>query len=354
MDDIINTTVFLTYLNCFLNLATVIAKENNNPCYNMCLETSNKFKEIEIKKDITSSEIRKFIKRINLSLKEDVNGNPVNISDKNNQKIILLLKPFEAIESNDFDIFISQIPNINILPGISVDIIVKSNSELLWLYLRCLFYMTQYLLACNNKDVNSVILDKSCDQLIEIMDNIEKKNNTSSGSGIFGSLDNFLKDKLMENKIDKQTLIESKEQMMKMINQGNNVKNRTFDLIFEKLGDKIENFDISGGNFFQSISAIANNIVDEIKEDLDKDPESFEKDILGFENIIHKAKDGENNTAINSLMGSLSGIFENIKNTGEINVDDISKNIISQFDEVCNVPGVKDEIMNVLNTGKIN
>src|SRR5438045_9781928 len=96
---------FIQYLTYYLQLSIYVNKgTEDNVLLERCIKLYNKCKKIEVtEEEIDSADevfIRKMLKRFNLVLKVDINGNPVNISDKSNQTKILELNCHESLLGN--------------------------------------------------------------------------------------------------------------------------------------------------------------------------------------------------------------------------------------------------------------
>ena len=359
MEDIITETTFLSYLIPFLKL--VIYLNDDTDKKQVCIETYNKFRKIELEMkaleknpladvdQTTSDSIRKCLKRINLSLKVDTNGKPVNISDRSNQIIIFSLEPFPAMKSGNLEeaYEYSMQHNINVLTDIPLRLILSKKNELVFLYLRCMFYHTQFLLAQREKNKFSHVMDDACEMLPIIMENIERVAEKDKKSGnILASIDSLLSGKLSDSKIDSQVLQDSKEEMMKLLNSGaGKSDNKTFNLMFDKLGSKISNLDFSGGNIIQSIMNLAKDIADDIQHDVEKDPESFKNDIGSLQTMVAGISESSMlPNELSSIVGNLSTVMANQDN--DENKEAATQSLIGQLGDICKTNGLDaDDIL---------
>lgn len=351
MEDIINIPSFLSYLTHFLKL--IIYLNDDSDKKQIMIETYNKFRRLELEKNYEDDSIKKCLKRINLALKMN-DDKPVNIADKNNQRIIFELQPFPALVSGNLDeaVEYSEQFNINVLTDISLKLILSKKNELVWSYLRCLFYFSQYRLAIRDQEEHNMIIEESCDQLVIIMENIDKVADKEKGSGMFASIDKLLTGKLSDQKIDKDTLQDSKAEMMKLLNAGDG-QNKTFGKIFDKIGSKIDQLDFSNGNILQNIMELARGVADDMSQDIKSNPDDFSNDAQGLQNILSGFMSGEN-SAIPPEMSSLIGGLTNMASgqNDNINPDELITGLTSKLSELCDNDDGKEFINEI--TGQMN
>lgn len=349
MDDIINIPSFLSYLTHLLKLLIYLNDDGDKK--QVLIETYNKFRRLELEKSYDDDAIKKCLKRINLSLKID-DDKPVNIADKNNQKIIFSLEPFPALVNGDMEeaIVYSETFNINVLTDISLKLILSKKNELVWLYLRCLFYLSQCILAMkSDSEKYADIIDKACDNLVDIMEQIDKVGEKDSKDGNpLKFIDGLLNSKLSDQKIDSKVLEDSKEEMMKLLN-ANDSQNKTMGKIFDKLGGKIDKLDFSGGNILQSIIGIAKDIVEDIKLDIEDNPDEFANDAQGFQGILSGFMSPENGIVPPEMSSLIEGLTEMASGKSEVDPNDIISGLTGKLTELCDTDDGKEFIKGISN-----
>lgn len=234
MEELITTALFTESLCQLLKIVVhTNMGTNRDDLLTKCVQTINKFTDTS--KESSEADIRKCLKRFNLSLKTD-NGEPISLKNKNAQSKILDYLPHKSISNNDFDEFIEYASkhNSHIISGIPVTFMLnnkKDNCELIWEYIRYLFYMSEVIMykSIDNKNklltVNATNAQNILINIAKIESNIiseiesnefiniscVKKNNSTSivnqvlGSGFpdIGLLTNVLKTEEFTQHYDK-------------------------------------------------------------------------------------------------------------------------------------------------------
>ena len=168
MEDIINIGTFVSYLSYYLKVGAYLNKdttdETNKVHLQNCIKLYNKYRKIEGSAETSEKDIdlvRKCLKRLNLVLKVDADGNPVNLKDKDNQRKILFLKPCDAILNKDRSAMIAYAKStqMDILTDIPLTFMLQGSStnDMPWLYTQSLFHISQMLISSGATDATDEV-----------------------------------------------------------------------------------------------------------------------------------------------------------------------------------------------------
>jgi hypothetical protein len=352
--------MFIQQLTHYVRLGIYINKgTDNDTVLDKCIQLYNQHKKIEQCGEMSNEDescIRRVLKRYNLSLKIDDDGNPIDIRKKKNQIGMFYLKPHHSLDDDDLDSMIDYCRNnnISVLSNIPLLFILRDSKYqlLLWQYTRSLFYMSQLLCPKTNLNNASIskeqILDDAMKKLEDILVRISEMEDETEIHRIL-SLDTFLKNKLIN--IDTSLAgAEVKDLLSRKGFGSDKSMNRIVDLI----SDKLSVTDLSKGNCIQNILGIANNVANEIKDDLDPNK---------FQDIWHSITDIFKETVNDPSTGDkipphLKNIFNNLMaNQDNINKPADMDEVYSNLDSVINEHGLnRDDFFSAIHNedGGIN
>ncbi|MEM0354156.1 MAG: hypothetical protein QXW79_01105 [Thermoplasmata archaeon] len=354
MEDIINVGTFIRYLTYYLKLGIYANKdkalfllENTKnsttvPTEDMkkgnilekCIKLYNKYKLIENSDKISGEDettIRKCLKRFNLVLKIDPDGKPIDIRDKKNQLRMVYLKEHPSISKDDLDSMMEHARNykIDVLVGVPLIFILRDGNykKLLWQYTRALFYITQLLISNvgkEEKDKNikykHEVFNDAAQKLEVILENITKIEEEIKIRQAM-SLDDFLNKRLVKSGISEKNVKEASNEVKEIFNRKGLGNNQTMFKMIDSISNKLSSIDLSQGNIVQNMFSIAQNVAQEMRGDLEKDPEKF-RDTLGtiteiFKDVMnqdnHMDKMSEKNCSHNEFSQNNDNVTDNFK-----------------------------------------
>jgi hypothetical protein len=290
MEQIVNIGMFIEQLTTYLKIGIYANKGTiHDNTLEKCIRLHNKYKLIETSKELLSSEevfVRKCLKRLNLILKLDDNGNHVDIRDKENQRKLIFLKEHTSLINNDMNAMIDYVKknNIDIFTGISLNFFLTDNkhTELLWNHTRLLFYISQILMTKINSDADKFssinvmkqsIHNYSFEKLEEILLDIAK---IEDNINHLMSLDNFLGNRLVKSGITKENVTDAKKEVKDMFAKKGLGENNSMVKMIDLISDNLTKVDLTGGNIMQCMFGIAQNVAEELRGDIENDPQGFQ------------------------------------------------------------------------------
>src|SRR5690606_11416093 len=93
------------------------------------------------------------------------------------------------------------------------------------------------------------------------------------------------------------------------------------------------------GNIIQSVIEVANSIASEMKQDVGDNPDAFQKDIVGFQDMVkNKSNMGG---PLGSLIGSLTTAFTRVGDGEEVD----GERLMQEFGNVCNESGIDQSVL---------
>ncbi len=347
MENVVNIKMFLEHLTYYIKMGIYVNKGTElDNILDMCIKLYNKLKNIEMNIDEenkfkeSNDEIfcRKLLKRLNLVLKIDDNGNPVNINDKNNQINIIKLHEHHSLKENNLDKMMEYAikNNINIFTNIPLIFMIRENKyqELLWQYTRSLFYISQILLTINQMNSKSNILkknifDNSLLQLEEILNLISQIEEKIKMNNIM-ALDNFLNNKLTKVSINEKNVNDAKSEVKEIFQKKGLGNNNALSKMVDSIADKITSIDIYNDNLFKHVISIAQNVASEMKEDFENDIDDFQNNIGTmtevFTEAFNNSSDGEQiPDELKNILNNLISFSKN--NNGDGDNSEIIKRI---------------------------
>lgn len=379
MSDTINIGTFLSQLTFYIKLITYNSKDNDGVNDKNSLQQAKslyeKYSRIENSQkhnDVDEENIRKCIKRLNLILKVDSTGKPVNIKNKDNQKKILEFEPCKAIKTNDpHDLYeYAKENNIDILTGISLEFVLRDTisehgklsigHELPWLYTKSLFYISQIVL-CNSslnfpeekrkkiQDDSMLILEDVFSKITDIEENIDT-NKINAINGLFST-------NILENGITPENLATAKDDMKDLFETKGLTLDSSMNKMIDTISNNLQGTDFSGGNLLNNMFGIAEKVAKEMQGDLQADPEKFQQNISIFGDMF---KNLLNDPSIaNDIPTEFRGMIDGLMNGGGMdgNVSTSEEQILSAVNNMIQEKGLnKEEVYsNIVDTrGKVD
>lgn len=320
MENIVTYQNLAEYLSYYLKVSIFINKgTEDDTVLNKCINLCNFYKQIENTAEITNEQedyIRKNIKRINLIFKLDSEGHAVDIRKKEFQSKMIYLLEHPSLEENNVSSMIEHVTenNINIFPGIPLMFVLRTSKYqgLLWQYTRLIFYMTQLFLSNTGPNLNSTdrytitkqhIFDNSALRLEEILVNIEKIQETININKLMG-VDQFLNSKL-GNGIDKTKVNDATDEVKKILIKKGVGGNNSMERMIDSIASQITGADLTQGNVLQNMFGIAKNVADELRGDLEGNPDSLRNTIGTITEVFNEAI----NNSAEEMPADLKNIF---------------------------------------------
>ena len=283
MGDIINIGTFIQQLTYYVKIGIYINKgTDKDAILERCIKLYNKYKIIEASTEITDEDeifVRKCLKRLNLILKVDSNGNPVDIRNKENQIKIIYLEGHPSILNNNMAEMIEYANkyNIAILTEIPLTFILRESKyqELLWQYTRSLFYISQLIISkidqeSNEKTINAKkkVYDNAAEQLEPILTSISEIEEKIKLDQIL-TLDKFLNTKLVKTGINEKNVNEARQEVKEIFMKKGLGADDSMGKMIDSISDKLTTIDLSKGNIIQNMFGIAQNVAQEMRGDLE-------------------------------------------------------------------------------------
>lgn len=342
MENIINIGTFIQHLTYYIKIAIYINKGTDKDIIlEKCIKLYNKYKTIEAMAKITEEEetiVRRCLKRLNLILKIDDNGNPIDIRNKSNQLRMVYFYPHPSLANNNLESMISYANdnNINIMPDIPLTFILRDSKykELLWQYTRSLFYISQLLLSkCDAEKMDlerKNIFDDAAEKLEEILILIMQIDEKIKVNEVM-KLDKFLNNKLVKTGITDKNVNEAREEVKEIFIKKGLGEDNSMSKMIDSISDKLTSIDLSGGNIIQSMLGIAQNVAQEMSGDMQNNPEKFQSTIGAITEVFQDAmnESAENG---NEMPDDIKNLFNTVlaaapTGSDEISSEEIAKNL---------------------------
>lgn len=305
-DNIITIGMFIQYLTHYIKMSIFINKgTNNDALLERCIKLYNKYKKLESMECIGSADevfVRKCLKRLNLILKVDSNYCPIDISDKSNQSKIISLEGHPALKSGNLSEIIKYATKykIDIFTGIPLTFTLKSGpqQQLLWLYTRALFYISQLILSGTHSNVDQTnpliilknkIYDESLESFSSILEQLESTEINIRESDKLNkqmALDNFLNNKLIKTGINEENISTAKNEVKEIFQKKGLTNNPAMNKMIDVISSKLENFDTMDGNLVQNMVSMARTVADEMRPDLENNPDAFQNTLGSITEIF--------------------------------------------------------------------
>ena len=314
MENVINIGMFIGQLTYFIKVTIYVNKgTDKDATLERCIKLYNKYKTIESTKEINEKDeafVRKCLKRLNLVLKVDSNGGPVNIRNKENQVRMVFLQEHESLSNDNMNSMIEygMQNNIDILTEVPLTFALRESKyqELLWQYTRSLFYVSQFLLSYvgENADPKSKIViakkkinDDAVEKLETILVTIDELEEKIKLNQIM-TLDKFLNSKLIKTGINETNVNEAREEVKQIFQNKGLSNNSSMSKMIDSISNKLTDIDLTKGNIIQSMIGIAQTVAQEMRGDLEKNPEQFHTTLGAITEVFQEAMESDDNKQI--------------------------------------------------------
>lgn len=305
-DNIITIGMFIQYLTHYIKMGIFINKgTDNNALLERCIKLYNKYKKLEAMTEISPADeifVKKCLKRFNLILKVDSDFDPVDIQDKSNQGKIISLSAYPALQSGNLKEIIkySTKHKIDIFTNIPLLFMLKAgpHQQLLWLYTRALFYISQLILSKTHPDADQThptiiqknkIYNESLELFMSILEQLESTESNVKESNKLNkqmALDNFLNNKLIKTGINEENINVAKNEVKEIFQKKGLTNNPAMNKMIDVISNKLENFDAMDGNLVQNMVSMARTVADEMRPDLENDPDAFQNTLGSITEIF--------------------------------------------------------------------
>jgi hypothetical protein len=315
IDSIVTIGTFIQYMTYYAKMGIYANKgTDKDQLLERSIKLYNKYKKLEASPTISSDDencVRKCLKRLNLVLKVDSDLNPINIMDKSNQAQILNLKGHPSLESDNLDgmlEFLEENP-IDIFTNIPLSFILKSGKyqPIIWQYTRALFYISQLVLSKvrDGADLRSpltILKNQIYDQSLlifgSILEKIESIEECAEMNKLM-ALDNFLNKKLIKTGLNQENVSTAKDEVKEIFQRKGLGNNSAMNRMIDTISDRLVNFDASDGNLVQSMFSMAQSVAEEMRPELENDPDAFQNTLGSITEIFQdmmSTADQEGNT----------------------------------------------------------
>lgn len=346
MESVINIGTFIQNLTYYIKIAIYVNKgTDQSNILEKCIKIYNKYKTIEMDASTAISEkneayVRKCLKRLNLVLKVDEKGNPIDIHDKNNQLKMVYLSGHESLDNNDMNSMIEYATTnkIYILTEIPLTFILRESKyqQLLWQYTRSLFYISQLLIS--RPKLDKTILSAFDIQKQKVFDHcaIKLEENLCTITDIeekiklnqILALDKFLNHKLI--KINEKKVNDAKDEVKQIFKKKGISEENSMTKIIDSISEKLTDTNLSRGNLLENMISIARNVADEMKGSLENNPQEFQSTLGAITDVIQDFMNdsSEENTIPPELKNIISTVIDSKnKNLDHLSEDEITKNL---------------------------
>ena len=350
MEDIVNIETFIQHLTYYIKIGIYINKgTDKDTILERCIKLYNKYKTIEGSKDDITDEdeifVRKCLKRLNLVLKIDSEGNPIDIRTKENQLKMAYFEGHPSLINNDLPGMLEYATkhNITILSEIPLMFILRESKyqELLWQYTRSLFYISQLLITRVSPDADpndkfiiakKQIFDHSLEQFGEILETITETEEKIKLNQVL-TVDKFLNSNLI--KINGKKVSEAREEVKEIFKKKGLGVDNSMTKMIDLISDKLTNINSGNGNILQNMFGIAQSVAMEMKSDLENDPEKFQSTIGDITEVFQEAIDDSDKNG-QAVPSELKNMFNTILSASgvngegkEVSEEEITKNLDS-------------------------
>jgi hypothetical protein len=347
MEDIINIGTFIQHLTYYIKIGIYINKgTDKDTVLERCIRLYNKYKTIEADELVSEDNeifVRKCLKRLNLILKIDSNGDPVDIRNKENQLKMIYLEAHPSILNNNMMDMIEYADkhNITILTEIPLTFILRESKyqELLWQYTRSLFYISQLIISkvepgSNDKtaETKKKIFDEAAEQLESILIAISETEEKIKLNQIM-TLDKFLNTKLVKTGINEKNVNEARQEVKDIFTKKGLGEYNSMSRMIDSISDKLTSADITKGNIIQNMFGIARNVAQEMRGDLENNPEKFQSTIGAITEVFQDAMDGSSKNGeevspeLKNILNTILSVLPSGENGKEQTEEEITKNL---------------------------
>lgn len=375
MENIINIGTFVQQLTYYIKTAIYINKGTDKEAIlEKCIKMYNKFKTIEASEEINGDDesvVRRCLKRLNLILKIDNKGNPVDIKNKENQTRMVYLKAHPAIVNDNINSMIKFATkhNIMIFTDIPFMFVLRDSKyqELLWQYTRSLFYISQLLISKVDRDrvdyvdkniqQKKIIFDDASEKLEIILTKIAEIDESIKLNEMM-AVDKFLNNKLVKTGINDKNVNDARNEVKEIFNKKGLGKDNSMTKMVDLISDKLTGIDLSGGNIIQSMFGIAQDVAQDLRGDLEGDPDKFQSTIGAITEVFKEAMDSSAAQG-EAIPDNLKNIFNSVLAAGPLGTGEgmATEDISKHLEEIITTNGLnRDEFYNTIqgNNGDID
>ena len=278
MENLINVGTFIQHLTYYVKMTIYINKGTTEEALlERCIKIYKKYKSIEAEKEMTPDNetfVRKCYKRLNLILKVDAEGRPVDIRNKENQLKMLSFEPHPSLPSNDLELMTEYLTEhkVDILTQIPLSFVLRESKykNLLWQYTRSLFYLSQILIDSKKKIAADAM--KELESILESIAQLEDEIKINK----LMALDKFLNMKLIKTGINESNLNDAKSEVKDLLKKKGVSDDKSVNKMVDCITEKLAGTDLSSGNLFAKVIGIARQVTDEMKDDLQGRPDMLQ------------------------------------------------------------------------------
>jgi hypothetical protein len=312
----VENLMFVNQLLKFLKLVTFVNKGTiNEDALSLTIKTYNRLKKIEVDLDAEASVsfIRKCVKRINMVLKIDTAGKPLDLKSQDHQQNLISFNGNPHIVSGHKQKYIAYVekncPEIQLLPSIPMSFILVNAKgkmdQVVWQYLRSLFHLTEMFLLPEE-------LGKARDNLMQLQKVINIIKDFEKDLRVDATLDSdyFLNTSLAKNTIEKIKMDDAKEKVKEMLEKKGVSANPSLDRMIDSITDKLGQKEMKG-NMMGNMFNIARDVANSMKSELDTNSANISDTIGGICGAFNQAlKDDEEGTS--SIPPELRHLFSKV------------------------------------------
>ncbi|CAH6420406.1 Hypothetical protein MVR_LOCUS122 [uncultured virus] len=348
----ISMGTFVQHLTYFLKIGIFVNMgTDNDALLERCIKLYNKYKTVEAAEEMSEGDsvfMRRCIKRINLILKVDDEGRPLDILDKENQVRMMGLKGHSSLAEDDSYYMIKHAKQyaLTILSDVPLIFIVRGKyQEFTWQYTRALFYLSQYLLAAAGHSTPEKI--KVSDDALDHLANIFEKIDTLEAKINLNQLmakNSFLNKNLVKTGINEEKVNLACLEVKDIFRRKGLDQDPSMDRMIESIAGRLTDDALSGDNIVGSMIGIAELVANEMRGDLENNPEKFQKTIFAITEVF---KEALNDPSTNSedLPDELRTMFNQLADIAPIGPDGQAQvpdeeAIINALDRIVNDNGL--------------
>lgn len=332
MDSIANIGTFIKYLTYYIKTTIYINKgTDNDKLLERCIKLYNKYKTIEASSEISDEDesfVRKCLKRLNLILKVDEKNKPVDVRNKENQTKIIYLQGHYSLDDDNLAEMIKYATkyNINILTDVPLMFVIRESKyrDLLWQYTRGLFYISQLLLCSTANETpnteiykqKTAVFDHAALKLENILLNIADIEEKMELDKIM-TVDKFLNNKLIKTGINEKNISEARQEVKNMFNKKGLGNDNTLMKMVDSISSQLQDGNISNGNIVQNMFGIAKSVAQEMRGELEGDPEKFQNTLGAITDVFKTAMNDDSNTG--NIPAEVKNMFNSIVDVKNLN-----------------------------------
>ena len=326
MENIINIGTFIQHLTYYIKIGIYINKgTKKSKILERCIKLYNKYKTIEACVEINEDDetfVRKCLKRLNLILKIDDDGNPIDIRKKESQLRMVYFEPHPSLINDDMESMLEYAKenNIYILTEIPLLFILRDSKyqDLLWQYTRSLFYISQLLISFVGTDADPEsdivitkhkIFDDAALKLETILVNISDIEEKIKLNQIM-TLDKFLNSKLVKTGINEKNVSEARNEVKEIFQKKGLGNDNSMTKMIDLISDNLNGVDLSKGNIIKSMLGIAQDVAQEMRGDLEQNPEKFQNTLGAITEVFQEAM--QENKDGNEIPADLKNMFNTV------------------------------------------